>query len=610
MARVFQNGMSPNSPSPLSESCFSRFTGLVLWAGLLAALGALILSAPRGLEGTDEASWVLCAANPWQSPGYGIFFGFFLHPLWFFTGHIAGFRVLATLSILAAAGIFFFFLQHAGPRLGCGNLLRRHGWVVAASLGIGALTRYAVGIRSPGYDWVLLCSALLFVSGWLWLEALEDGKSPIGAVGLCTFGLTGIFVGKWLALPGYLLLGGFLFLRRFPGGERQRMAAVFGGWFFLWLTLFLIYAAPQGIIDTVRAGFAQMETGSHAGLARHYAIGFLKGSWQVIRACPWVAILYGVVLGILYLARGRKAPQASQVAGVCFLAGLGLAAWRGYFFGGLTTFSKGMMVTMVWLTGVYLMCRPFRKNTDQSKSRTGNIFRRVAWTLGLLPLLNGMGTATGITDYLGHGLVFIVAVGWIFLAQAMEKGLPVWCAMAAALTLGGIQAGRAFTSTLNQYKIGSVWRQDLVPLTTGPEKGRLLTFPTSVRFLENLRTRMDREGYREGDPILGLTDLPGLVYLLGGVSPGVCWYISHYLPENRGVETNLRNVSPEILARCWVLERESLRPNERLAAAWPKERGVAIPREVPGEFFWPWGDGQGQPERVSLYRPASTTERR
>lgn len=602
--------MNQNPPALRPEPCFLRFAGLTLWVALLAALGVLIVSAPRGLEGTDEASWVLCAANPWQSPGYGIFFGFFLHPLWVLTGHVAGFRVAGMVAVLGAAWVFFFFLLRAGTQLGCGNLLRRHGWVLAASLGIAVLTRYAVGIRSPGYDWVLLVSALLYASGWLWLEGLGAGKSPVGAIGLCTLGLAGIFVGKWLALPGYLVLSGCLFFRRFSRSERGRMILVFGGWILLWLILLFFYVTPQGLLDTVRAGFAQVQTGSHTGLVRHYAIGFLKGTWQVVRAYPWVAILYGLVWGVLYLARHRKSPEASLVAGICFLAGLGLAAWRGYFFGGLTTFSKGMMVTMVWLSGVYLMGRPFRKALGQEKPHTKIISPQVTWMLGLLPLLNGVGTATGITDYLGHGLIFFVAVGWIFLAQAMEKGLPVWCALAAVLTLGLIQSGRAITSTFNQYKIGSVWRSDLVTVSTGPEKGRLRTFPASVQFLEKIRGQMDRAGYREGDPILGLTDLPGLVYLLGGVSPGVCWYISHYLPENRGVETNLAQLRPEVLARCWVLERETLRPNERLDATWPGDRGVAIPRRVQGEFFWPWGDGEGQPERIFLYRPAAVPQRR
>jgi hypothetical protein len=203
----------------------------------------------------------------------------------------------------------------------------------------------------------------------------------------------------------------------------------------------------------------------------------LKGSWQVLRAYPWILVLYGGVWGILFLARRQK-PKVSQVSGVSFLVGLALAVWRGYLFGGLTTFSKGMMITLVWLTGVFLMGRSFRKEGgDPIPEEPISNGRRVVWMLGLLPLLNGIGTATGITDYFGHGLVFFVAIGWIFFGQGMRCGLPVWCAMAAVFTLGVIQSARALTSTMNTYRVGTVWAQNLTPLRVGPEQGRMWTFP-------------------------------------------------------------------------------------------------------------------------------------
>ena len=80
---------------------------LCLWLGVISAIGFLVASAPRGLDGTDEAAWVLCAANPWESPGWGIFFGFALHPIWNLgLNHLAGFRVAGILVLLAAAFVF------------------------------------------------------------------------------------------------------------------------------------------------------------------------------------------------------------------------------------------------------------------------------------------------------------------------------------------------------------------------------------------------------------------------------------------------------------------------------------------------------------------------
>jgi hypothetical protein len=224
--------------------------------------------------------------------------------------------------------------------------------------------------------------------------------------------------------------------------------------------------------------------------------------------------------------------------------------------------------------------------------------------LMLLPLLNGAGTATGITDYLGHGVAFFLAAGWIFLGQAVVKGLPTWCLAAAVLCLGVIQATRGATTTLNTYRVGSVWVKNLVPIPVGPEEGKMWTYPSSAESLQKILSEMQRWGFREGDPVVGITDCPGLVYLLGGVSPGACWYISYYLPENPGVKMNLANDSTEKLARSWVLVRASARANERLEKVWPGEKGVPPPIEVSGDFFWPWGDEGGTLERIYLYRPA------
>jgi hypothetical protein len=577
----------------------------VLWVCLGVVVVVLGLSSSRGLEGTDEASYLLAAKNPWASPGYGLFFGFALHPLWEMTGHIATFRFGGVLALIGAALLFAGFLVRAGPCLGTGDIFRCTRPLILPSLAIAALARYTVGIRTPGYDWLLLFSALFFASAWLWVESRPANRKSLVPWCLLAMGGTGILLAKWTAFPGYLLLTAGLIFFKFLGAERVRAAGAVILWSVGWLGLFVLWATPEGIVETIRSGFAQMATGSHSGLFRHYGIGFLKGSWQVIRALPWIAILYGLVWLILRILRGVR-PAMAEVAGISFLAGLGLAMARGYWLGGQTTFSKGMMITMVWLTGVYFMCRPYRSGDPRPSPAEAGTFRRVAATFALLPLLNGAGTATGITDYLGHGVVFFVALGWIFMGQAAVRGLPLGCVAAAVLCLGVIQATRAATTTLNTYRVGSVWVPELVPLTVGPEKGRLWTFPLAVESLQKIHAQMERAGFREGDPVIGITDCPGLVYLLGGTSPGACWYISYYLPENRGVKMNLANISPERLAQSWVIVRESARPSERLEAVWPTEQRVPLPIALDGDFYWPWGDGEGQPEKIFLYRPAGS----
>jgi len=578
-----------------------RGTSWLLWAAVAATTLVLVLSAPRCLENTDEASWVLCAANPWASPGWGIHFGFGLHPLWLIGGDLAGFRVAGIFAILGAGLIFSLALIRAGPVLGAGDMLRRYVWILLPSLAAAILHRYSIGTRTPSYDWLLLAASLLLAGGWLGLvtEKQRGARWLFGAVASAGLVLAG--VAKWVVLPGYLLLLAWL-VGTGPIASRGVCARILlagtavGGALFVWL------ATPRGILDTVRAGFAQLDAGSHVNLFSHYLVGLLKGSWQVLRAYPWVAALFGLIWLLLLLLAGGRKPAWVHVAGLTFLAGLVLAGWRGHFQGGLETFSKGMKIVVVWLTGVYAMARPYASRAGADAPLDSCMLRNLLLMFLLLPLLNGVGTATGITDYLVHGSVFLVAAGWVLLGKARVGGLPPWCLASAVLMLGILQAARTMTSTHRTFRTGSVW-VDLVPVSTGPERGRLLTFADNVRELEELRKDMDRLGYREGDPIVGITDLCGLVYQLGGVSPGVAWYMGFWLPENQAIRKNLDNIRPEILARTWFLVRAQAQPHERLENVWPNQAGLPLPVRQEREYRWSWGAGAVRSDPIHLYPP-------
>lgn len=576
----------------------------MLWAACLAATLTLVWSAPRGLEGTDEASWVLCAANPWASPGWGIHFGFGLHPLWKLSQSLAGFRVAGVVFLWLAGLIFSLALIRAGPVLGAGNQLRQFAWILLPSLACAGLHRYSIGTRTPSYDWLLLVAGLLFAAGWLGLIVARKRWDFLAQVTLIALGLVLATASKWVVFPGYFLLSLAVVFWGFPARQRGVIFGAVGAGSLLTGVLFLFYATPQGLLDTIQAGFAQVGSRSHESLASHYLTGFLKGSWQVLRAYPWVAGLFGLVWLALFLSGARKKPDLSRVAGLTFLAGLVLAVARGHWEGGLETFSKGMMIMMVWLTGVFLMARPWSANAPLDPGEK-KFFRAMMALWLFLPLVNGMGTATGITDYLVHGSVFYAAAGWVFLGRALAGGLPPWCMASAVLMLGLLQASRALTSTFHCYRIGSIW-EGLTPVTVGPEKDRLWIFPAHSNQLKELSQDLQKLGYREGDPVVGLTDLCGLVYLLGAVSPGTVWYMGYWLPENQGVRKNLENIPSEVLKNTWFLVRAGTKAHEKLETVWPQKSGLPLPSRAGKSYPWSWGDGEGSPESLNLYLPART----
>ena len=57
------------------------FAIFACWTALAASLGCHLWAANRGLEMTDEASYLLIALDPWHTWGHGTFHGFLLRPL-------------------------------------------------------------------------------------------------------------------------------------------------------------------------------------------------------------------------------------------------------------------------------------------------------------------------------------------------------------------------------------------------------------------------------------------------------------------------------------------------------------------------------------------------
>jgi len=591
-------------PVAAGSAAWLKLTTPALWLAVATACGFLLVSSRRGLDGTDEAAWVLCAANPWQSPGWGIFFGYFLHPIWQLGfDHLAGFRVAGIVVLLA---VTYVFAKALGRILGDAGVVKTphlFSWMLPTLLA-AALGRYSIGTRTPSYDWVLLVGGLLFATGWLWLESKQDQDVPWAGIWLGSLGLLVAAVGKWTSFPGYLILFSGLFFHKFlRTGKSLRCAALFFASFLFWVAIFVLYATPAGIRSTWDAGWSQLQTGSHDGLIGNYALGLVKGFWQVVRAFPHVVVLFGLLWLVFKWVRKQK-PNWAEVATATFLAGVVLVLARGHGLGGTTTFSKGMMVTLVWLSGVAFLLIPLRRTGSSPVRPINPSLRRVLALFLFLPWVNGLGTATGITDYLAHGIVFFVAGGSLLLALGVRRGLTLQCAAAAFFAIGIIHATRAASSTFNSYRLGSVW-VEMAPVSSGPEQGKLLDYPQNVEALQAIDGDLRRLGFQSGDPIVGITDLAGLVYLLGGTSPGCCWYMGFWLQENTGVRAHLSRLTPETLARTWVLMRENTKVYEQLDVVWPKEKRVPAPQLLEMEYLWPWGDGAGVLQPLKVYRPSA-----
>jgi len=557
------------------------------WGALALTVVCHLGAANRGLEMTDEASYLLIALDPWNTWGHGTFHGFLLRPLFLLGGEsVAGMRWMGYAILLAAAGRL---AGAVNSRLGAGK--EAVASLSAPVLMIASMTAYCGGIRTPCYNWMILLGAILSWSGWLRAARQRLGPVELGV------GLTIALIGKWGA--ALILLALFTALSLMQRGDSPGPSRI--GWRTALLTFaltaggFAIYAGREGIRDTLEAGvLIAQTTGSHGWfILPKYGWEVLYYAYRIARAYFW---LVPAILVFWWLARRNPRKWTPEkIAGVLFAAGLSLAAVRGWWRGGIEQFGKESVLAGCWLLGVAwtVWAVKRRKEAGGRRPEVGNQ-PVVLWGLVATPFLCGIGTNTSIADYAGQGTVFFAAAGILLFGQLPSPRI-VWVAGIALVGLGLIQSSRISSALLGMYRLGSVFSQTET-LSFGPEKERLRVSPETKGALEGLHPFLEREEFKTGDPLIGVDSLCGLVYLAGGRSPGMPWF---FRDQKIFLETTLRTLPVPTLEKTWLLVRsssQSARPSEW----WPK---TLAPEPKPVAAWSLQWDGQG--EEFRLYRPSS-----
>lgn len=535
------------------------------WAALITALTFHVWAANRGLEMTDEASYLLIALDPWGTRGHGTFHGFLLRPLYLLGGStVAGLRWIGYGVLLLAA-----WRLAGAVRLRAGQGKSAVADFCAPVLMVAAMTAYCAGIRTPCYNWMILLGAILVWSGWLRCGLSRNATLEMG------LGLAVAMVGKWTAIP--FLVAPLLVLSVFKknhgwgpsrsdwvGASLVSLAAVVG---------LLLYAGVEGIWNTLQVGIIDAQTtGSHGWfIVPKYAWEISYYFYRIGRAFVW--LLPAIILFWWLAKKNREKWTTSRIATILFSGGLLLAAGRGWWRGGIEQFGKESVLAGCWLFGVAWTVWVVRSGADTRVKKTEGREQMMAegvppsvlWGLVLTPFLCGIGTNTSIADYAGQGTVFFVAAGILMLGSLSAVSIQ----SVAAVSLVGlclIQASRVSSSLLGMYRLGSVLEQN-ENLEVGPEAGRLQVDRNTRLQVENIYKIIQRSGFRPGTPVVGVDSLCGWVYLAGGTSLGVPWFQRDQAEHGR-----------QVLARCdlqalrsswmWIRSSSQIKDPERW---WPPQ---------------------------------------
>lgn len=542
-----------------------------VWVALGFAVLSHLWAANRGLEMTDEASYLLIALDPWGTRGHGTFHGFLLRPL-----YLLGGQSLVGLRWIGYATLLFGAWRLAGAvRLRVGQGKSAVTDFCTPVLMVAAMTAYCAGIRTPCYNWMILLGAILAWSGWLRCGLSRNALFEMG------LGLAVALVGKWTATPFLVatLLGLSLFNKSHGWGPSRSdwvgaslvgLAAAVG---------LLLYARAEGIKNTLQAGVIAAQTiGSHGWfIVPKYAWEMFYYLYRVARAYVW---LLPAILVFWWLAkRNPEKWKLERIAMILFTAGLALAAARGWWRGGIEQFGKESVLAGCWLLGVAWTVWVVGRKADEGRPRNDKEEEKlipgpILGALVLTPFLCGIGTNTSIADYAGQGTVFFVVAGILMFGSLPTASIQ----SVAAVCLAGlclIQASRVSSSLLGMYQLGSVLEQS-ENLEAGPEAGHLRVDRNTRLQVETICKILQQSGFSSGTPVVGVDSLCGWVYLAGGTSPGVPWFQRDQVEFGRQV---LAQCDVRTLSSSWIWIRSSSQMKDP-ARWWPPQIPAPSLREA------------------------------
>ncbi|MBC7369563.1 MAG: hypothetical protein H7343_22570 [Undibacterium sp.] len=524
-------------------------------------LVVVAVGADRSFDFTDEGVYYLSAINPSDVPDRQTTYFYIGRALFAATGHSLLLTRVVIASLLLGSTLLFnrgatAFLTAFAPALKLGP------WLGVATVA-GTALAFSISPVAPSYN--LFNAIFLLAATGLVLRASALPRSADRTDSLTLLGL----------LLAAALLVGLDFFVKF-----STCAVLVGGLtlFFLltsrasWLrkTLILLAAPAVGLIVGAgyfifverfavwRAGIGGTLSGlSNGTYLRDELLRYVREIQTHVLETFWAyadvltAVL--VVGAILLCCRSRPRIQRG-LAAAGFAIILGLFAISPLPAGSIHL--NGVLGLRLHLGALVVLGVAVAATLLVRKSPSDRSFLAGAWRLlplvplfAVLPYAGAFGTTNNIntnTIYQFGPWLALIALATGILAHAWQAA---WLMPLCLLPLIAITLFQSFTGYwLHPYRIpGGRPAQTEPTLIGAPAYASTLRLdPASHDFIAATRAQLTAHGFKPGDDIFAFYNLPGLVFALGGVSPGHPWYFSG---DQRSLDLDAMRVSMVASAR-------------------------------------------------------------
>ncbi len=527
----------------------ARGIGALLAALLAAAIAVIAWGADRGLGIADEGVYLLAARYPMEIEQN-------VSAVFDYTGAIfrlvgydpAMFRLAGLAAIMLSALAFWIGFQKLLLIMFPGA---RHAQHVRLNsllfIQLGGILYYQWAFATPNYYTLTAIALNLFAGFVMWALARETSASG-NAQTTSFFGIAGLALGSgvFVRFTSAVLVLGCLFalLWYWPGVgrlRRIRLLLTVGLGMIVWSGFhFIAVQGPVRQWEMFTHGWKLYQAiGTHSPEAKIFAYprDLFVLAWSAFLIFWPCHLMVAAALLVLRLAgpgsRTLAILRPSVVATLAFAVaavlswGVGadvltsrlpaLASATGV--SAYLSFYGAWILLLIAIYALFAMqSAGARRACDPAAMQCRGL---VLFLLGL-PIAGSVGTANPLYNVISFyavpwfGLVFLLGVALIARYRVRPALLLGVMAVMGGVTCSQVVQGSVQTPS----QVSTGLQLQAIPTEVGFPAHWMKLDRTSHTLIEQLRTAAARSGFKPGDDIVAVSYLPGLVYAMGGRSPG------------------------------------------------------------------------------------------